>query len=189
MKPLSILCSTIFFLSCNTASDYSKEISKLDSLHVLIVQIEPEFRTIDKSKIVPIADSVMNDLKYIEENYEGYMREDLGKLFSQYRTITKLLPDFDKKFNSAESEIETTKMQLARLSEALKNKATHDSAGNRMTDEYVRNAVAAETMMAESLISTMKYMTERSATMTERYDSLRPLVKFYVDSIPQKTRP
>ncbi|MDZ4824490.1 MAG: hypothetical protein SH856_13605 [Flavobacteriales bacterium] len=133
-------------------------------------------------------DSVMADLKYIEENYEGNMREDLGKLFSDYRTIIKLLPDFNKRYNRTEKEIEATKIQLTNLKIALAKGATQDSAGNKITQGYVQKAFGEEKMMAESLIGEMIILTERSATLAERYDSLRPLVKFYVDSIPQKIK-
>ncbi|MDZ4824491.1 MAG: hypothetical protein SH856_13610 [Flavobacteriales bacterium] len=53
MKNFFIIISTLTLVCCNTAQDYSKEISMLDSLHVLITQIEPEFIGIDKKKLNP----------------------------------------------------------------------------------------------------------------------------------------
>lgn len=174
------------FSACGGPADYSREVAVIDSLITGIETLEPDFRAIDKDALQAMVDTAMGHVEYIQRNYEGSMRDDLALLVDRYRSLRKLLPDLGKRYNRALTEIDSSKIQLSNLKEAMLKGATTDANGRKMDDDYYAKAMAEEKRMAESLLSELKVMTERSHTLKARFDSLMPKVKYFVDSIPPK---
>ena len=188
MKKWTILLLMAVLVACQPTADYTDEMAVLDSLKTGIEALEPGFRAIDKDALQAMVDTAMAHVGYIQRNYEGSMRDDLALLVDKYRSLRKLLPDLGKRYNRALAEIDSTKIQLATLKDAMAKGANTDATGRNMSAEYYEKAMAEEKRTAESLLSELKLITERSEVLRERFDSLMPKVKYFVDSIPERKK-
>lgn len=178
--PVVVICT---LPACKHA-DYSKQIHDLDSLHHALTDASERYATLDVADLGAKVDSVNRHLDYIQKNYVGYQREDMGLALSHYRKVKKMIPDIASAHDRIQSEIQLTLQQVQALSQALKDGATHDSAGNKMTEDYLDKACVTETKKASELVKQLKELLVRAPKADSIYQVHYPRVRFWVDSIP-----
>jgi chemotaxis protein histidine kinase CheA len=164
--------------------DYSKQIHDLDSLHTALSTVSQRYAMLNVVDLGAKVDSVNRHLDYVQKNYVGYQREDMALVLSQYRRVKKLIPDISSANERIKQEINLTLEQLNSLSQALKEGATHDSAGNKMTEEYLDKAFASESKKAGALVQQLDELLDRAPMADSIYNAHYARVRFWVDSIP-----
>jgi hypothetical protein len=170
--------------SCETHGDFSKESRSLDSLRISLDSTALHLGSFDGMAWSGVADTINKHLDYVQKNYRGDMRKDIAAVLSAYRTNMKLATKMSKRLKEVNSEIAVSKKQMADLLQALKDEATHDAAGNKMNDEYVKKAINTEKETAGNLISEVQLMVENAQRLDTSYNQFYPQVKHWVDSIP-----
>ena len=175
--------------SCEPKPSYSSEISQLDSLYFAVTDAEKRFDEIQQEPTSNFFGSIKDDLEFIQQNYEGSMDREKGSLLANYRSITKLVKDFDRRYSRTNAEIDRTKDQLRTLQSALEDGATHDSQGGEMTPEYVAKVFRQEKEVASNLIEEIDEMRDRIELAQERYREIHPSVMPILDSLYKSVNP
>jgi hypothetical protein len=173
--------------SCEPHGDFSVESKSLDSLSVSLDSAALHLRSFEGAAWSGVADTIDKHLDYIQKNYRGDMRKDIAAVLSDYRNNKKLATKMSTRLKDINTEIGVSKKQLSDLVQALKDGATHDAQGNKMNDEYVKNAINAEKETAGSLIKEVRLMSENAQNLNTSFNELYPQVKHWVDSIPAFT--
>jgi hypothetical protein len=171
------------FTSCKK-TDHSQAIKVLDSLLVALEDASIRYNTLETSRLGAQVDSVNRHLEYVQKNYVGYQREDMAKVLSDYRRVKKLIPDINKENQRILTELSTSKTQLTNLKQALAEHATHDAAGNKITEVYIDKAYSEETKAAGDLIAQLGQLFERVPLADSLYQANYNKVRYWVDSIP-----
>lgn len=187
-KPLLPVLLAVWFVSCKH-TDYSKNIQQLDSLHIKLSASAERYAQLDVVDLGAKVDSVNRHLDYVQKNYVGYQREDMAYVMGEYRKVKKMIPDIASSHERVKKEIEVSLLQLSSLSQALKEGATHDMAGNKMTEEYLDKAFNTESKKATDLIGQLDALLVRAPRADSIYRATYPKVRFWVDSIPALTKP
>ncbi|MFN0032558.1 MAG: hypothetical protein ACKVOR_10400 [Flavobacteriales bacterium] len=123
-------------------------------------------------------------LDYIQKNFVGEMRADIGQHASRYKTTRKLLEQTSEEISRGMEETKYTLQQLANLKQALMEQATHDAQGNPMDETYVKKAIGRETEEAGKLIKSSKLLPENVTKAKRFFLEQSPKIQFWVDSIP-----
>lgn len=180
------LLLTIFVIACRPAADYSAEIARIHHKQDSLAISRSAFAGIPYDEVIAVLDTVKTDLAAIQENYVGEMTHDLASLFADYRTITKIVKNFDSTHKRIAQEFDRTEWQLSHLSEALETEATHDADGHEITPEYVKNALHRELEIADALASESENLVERSQKALDKFQNMHPKVKEAMQTMPRK---
>jgi hypothetical protein len=81
-------------------------------------------------------------------------------------------------------EIQINLKQLADLKLALLEGASHDAAGNKITEEYIEKAYRQETKTSGDLVVQLNQLVQRAPLADSIYRANCDKVRFWVDSIP-----
>lgn len=172
--------------SCNIDPDYTKEIQTIDSLTKVLKVASDEYRGTISSADTTWLDSIIVHIDHIQNNYRGIMKKEMAEVLRDYRNIPKAIPVISKNDLEIGYNIAFSENQLSELKQTLTTKATHDAAGNPIDLLYVQNAIGNESKSLENLAQKMKQNADLYVSVRERYLSLYPVVKNWVDSIPEK---
>lgn len=187
---VGLVATALFGMSsCQSRPAYIGEIRALDSLFFAVTDAERRFDEIQQESTSEFFGSIKDDLEFIQQSYEGTMDRDRAALLADYRSITKLVKDFDRRYTRTNAEIDRTKNQLRTLQNALESGATHDSEGGEMTAEYVAKVYKQETEVASNLIVEIDKMRDRIQLAQERYRELHPDVMPILDSLYKSVNP
>lgn len=177
----------VFSLSSCGRPDFSGSVESIDSLRSELESTYERFSAINCDSLQRIEDSINKHLSYIQKNYSGAMRRGMGKHLGDYRMVRKMVPGAARRAKDVHTGTELARKQLDDLRQALTGEFTHDAAGNKFTREYVVSLVREERTATEALIKEMKLITERSGPMIMHFNELYPRVRFWVDSIPERS--
>lgn len=172
--------------SCNIDPDYTTEIQTIDSLTKVLKVASDEYRGTISSADTTWSDSIIAHITYVQDNYKGTMKKEMAEVLRDYRNIPKAIPVISKNDLEIGYNIAFSENQLSELKQTLTTKATHDAAGNPIDLLYVQNAIGNESKSLENLAQKMKQNADLYVSVRERYLSLYPVVKNWVDSIPEK---
>ena len=181
---IAMMTAALSILSSCGKKNYSRQIQQIDSLLSDLQQIAVQYNSLDFRRLSAQFDSVNQHLEYVQKNYVGYQREDMAKVFSDYRQVKKLIPDLASAQSKITTEINTDLEQLTNLKQAMIEGASHDAAGNKITEEYMDKAFRDETKAANDLMAQLNLLLLRAPKADSIYQANYEKVRFWVDSIP-----
>ncbi len=181
---LAMAAACYFVVSCNFKKDYSGEIKRLDSL---TVQLDSSITNLKKvSELSPNADSALSQLQYIQHNYRSTMSQPMAKALNRYGLMRKDMIAAEEFSQTLRSQLDSARIQIVDLRQALQEGATHDSKDNKLTEDYVKRAMQTEEKKVGELLAKAKQYEDASFNVQKLYQELNPQVKIWVDSIPAK---
>jgi len=181
---LVMAAACYFVVSCNFKKDYSGEIKRLDSLSV---RLDSSMMILEKvSEGSPVADSVMSQLQFIQYNYKSTMPQPMAKILNQYGMMRKDMMTATEFSQTLRSQMDSARIQIVDLRQALQEGATHDSKDNKLTEDYVKRAMQTEEKKVGELLAKAKQSEIESSKLQKVYQALNPQVKMWVDSIAAK---
>ncbi len=181
---LVMAAACYFVVSCNFKKDYSGEIKRLDSLSA---RLDSSMMILEKvSEGSPIADSVMSQLQFIQYNYKSTMPQQMAKTLNQYGMMRKDMMTVIEFSQTLRSQMDSAKIQIVDLRQALQEGATHDSKDNKLNEDYVKRAMQMEEKKVGELLVKTKQYEDASFNLQKVYQELNPRVKMCVDSISAK---
>jgi len=161
-------------------------IRSIDSLSSELESSYQRFSAINCDSLQRIEDSIEKHLHWVQDNYTGTMRREMGKHMGEYRMVKKLVPGAAKRSAEVQAGVAIARKQLNELKGAISGEFTHDASGNKLTSDHVTGLYREERTATEALIREMNLITERSTPMLKHYYELHPRVRFWVDSIPPR---
>ncbi len=188
---LSLLSFFVIALlpACNWQVDYSKYTTTLDSLITEVKLVSSYLDTINAEDLEEMKDSAEERLNYIQKNFVGDMRKDIGLAAGNYKIEVEYLEKTAELIEKSKEEAPITLEQLANLKKTLTENATEDAAGNKIDEEYVKKAIGRETEEAGKLIKAKEILSKDIKQAKERYMLQSPKIQYWVDSIPELKGP
>jgi uncharacterized protein YdiU (UPF0061 family) len=175
--------------SCNWQTDYTPYIITVDSLIKEVQSVNSYLDSVSVSDISQMRDSTEMRLDYIQKNYVGEMRKDIGLAASNYKTTFKLIKNNLELVEKSKEEAPKTILQLTNLKKTMDEKATEDAVGNKIDEAYVKKAIGRETEEAGKLIKAKEILSKDLVKAKERYTLQSPKIQYWVDSIPELKAP
>lgn len=176
------LTSVIFLLvfsSCKQKTDYSKEITRLDSSLAILHETEKGFLLIDTGAIRSTYESTKDKIKSISEKISNdTVKKDLAILLS----------DAHEHVGNIVNLLENKKHLERALSEGqqrinnLKHDLQKDLIEKNKSAEYVINEINASQKISDAVNKAI----DKAKKSTVKLDSLKTQIYFFADSITSK---
>ena len=158
MKKISyFICTAIFlgfvlFISCGRKNN-SDQLQKIDSLIVVLDELEKKIQTIDTAKIGEIYRVCNADLVFIQKNYKDTMDRELAIFLSDYHALKKSSTRLMESIVDQDYEIGYSKNQLKNLKLDLNN----DLYNEDLFAEYFNSEQSAIEKMDETIQNTISW--------------------------------
>lgn len=127
MKKNSFLFSTILLASlyilsssCNR-TDYSEQISQIDSLYNQISHYSFQIDSIDSNAVIELTPIIQEDLLWISDSLSKELLPKSSLFLYRVRTGNKLLQNFPQEYHTLKKEFIYSLKQLSDLKKDLKN--------------------------------------------------------------------
>jgi hypothetical protein len=170
--------------SCKHEVDFTREILSLDSLQQVI---RAEKADVEHFASIP-SDSIALELKYIQENFVGKMKEKMALVLADYSMMQLKNDALNKQRRLLLDNGQTINDQCNSLQQALREKATHDALKNELNASYVCIALQQEKKLAGDWMNQTKTWKTSLIELKQQYDFQQPIVRHWIDSIPQRTK-
>jgi len=110
----------------------------------------------------------------------------MAKILNQYGMMRKDMMTATEFSQTLRSQMDSARIQIVDLRQALQEGATHDSKDNKLTEDYVKRAMQTEEKKVGELLAKAKQSEIESSKLQKVYQALNPQVKMWVDSIAAK---
>ncbi|MEK6616958.1 MAG: hypothetical protein AABZ32_12790 [Bacteroidota bacterium] len=167
------------FSSCKNKTDYSKEISLLDSAVVKLKEAETFFLSADTGSLRSVYDFSQEKLKMISEKIaKDTVKKKtavvVSDAYQQSGNIRNLLDN--KKY--LERAIKESQQRIS----DLKHDLTEDFIEKNKSTEYILNEMNA----SQKIYETIRKAIEKAKASATKLDSLKTQISFIADSLKSK---
>lgn len=187
MRKLLILSALAGFgVSCQTGTEYSRELEHVDSLQKVVEDHRARMDSFDTERIKSISTKVDSQFTFISQNHPDTLdREFWKKDLSYLGLIMKNLNRYEENYPELEQSIEYTTGQLKALENSLRDGKLAEKEGLEREEakKYVHEEVQA--------VQRIEFDAKRFLPETERaltlWDSLEPRfdsISEYVRRLP-----
>ena len=181
MKKLifTILIASLGFASCNN-NKYKKEISKIDSLYIIIDSIEKTLSTIDTVNIRNIYKEYSENINEIKENFNDKKEDSVWSVITNYGVIKTPLKNYVNDFRGYYNEIKFSKKQLDDLKADIKD----GNIKEEKISDYTKNETEAVIKLKELVEINVNGVKEK----LKLFDSLNPKVIKIINNLKKNLK-
>lgn len=183
-KIVYFIATVIVFSSCNTHSEYAKEIKVIDSLYNEVDAALTYCQSADSSWTKPMYEEVVKNLGTIKEVYapDSIIREET-QIINYYKYFKLIGNKFYRDKHLLIRGLKLAKKQLG----DLKTDAQNSAIDPEEFEKYLNN----EKLVTYDLLYQFKEFKKLTETVIPKYDSVRPLIEKIIDvysQIPEEKR-
>ena len=164
--------------ACNR-TDYTTEISQIDSLMVELDSAKDMYSSIDTAGFSELSQSFSENTAFVQQVYKqrnDTMPRDVAMLMSEYRELKKPAKGFLVKHKSIGEELDFTEKQLEDLRHDLENNLLDSNFVDRMLTDEMKAVNEVESSVATLKLSG-KFTKKKQAEMEPQVDSLIQVLK------------
>jgi hypothetical protein len=140
----SIIMLVICLNSCSDHTDYSIQISTLDSTKKNTEDMLTRCQAAALSWASQYPDSMLYRIRFIQENFKGVMKTEDALSVSSYSNAAQDMLQVKINLEDVNSQLAAFHHEITSLQKALKENATHDKAGNEINEKYVQDVLEIE---------------------------------------------
>lgn len=179
MLPIMGLMAQLLLGSCSD-TEYTKEISALDSVKLRLDSAETMISKLDTTRMGQMVRQIQHDLHEVEVFYRDMPKDSIidknaATILSDYRSVRKPLSTAYTQVPKLQKEIDYSQSQIENL--------IHDLKRNNIEKKDVEQYVRIEMTEAEKAIQNTRYVLLLLDGVFPRYDAISPRVRAYVDSL------
>lgn len=170
--------------SCNTRTNYDKEIVVIDSLYNEVDAALNYCNSTDSSWTQPMFEEVVANLKELENVYfpDSVIKEE-AQIIGYYKSFKKVGSKFYRDKHLLIRGLKIAKKQLG----DLKTDAQNSAIESEEFEKYLNN----EKLVTYDLLYQFKEFKKLTVTVIPKYDSVRPLIEKLIEvysQIPEEKR-
>lgn len=171
--------------SCGEPRDFSTEIRTLDSLEKIMADTEHQIDSIE----MLIADSITQDLQYIQENFKGEMKEYMARALIRYGELREKIENLNTWKDSLHIRKEQLENEIKGFRQALADKATHDANHVEITKLYVDSMVREIDAAGEFWHTKVNEWIQLQKQLHKQWLPLNDSITYWTDSIQPTQNP
>lgn len=190
MRILYLFMASALLLSMHscTPPDRTGYVKQIDSISNVLENVAGPYEKLNLDELQAKVDTVNKHLDFIHDNYKGDMKKSIAFELVSYRTIRKIIPEFEKRRETIANGLTVSREQLTSLKKALSENATHDAVGNEINDEYLKKQIQQEKTINASLVKEIEFVVQKSDSIDNRFARYYTQVKFWCDSIAASSK-
>lgn len=155
-------------LACNTPTDFSADLSRIDSLKMLLDNAELKLSEVNRSEIKFKYSKYKMRLNKIRATFPNKKDPGTWPIIQKYSSIKAPFMFFLKNYDGFVKDIEYSQKQLGNLYEDVEN--------NLLTKKKINNYFKNEATHIEALIKRINEIVKNVQYQNEKYDLLDPKV-------------
>lgn len=168
---LGALSITFVTTSCGHKK-WPREASQLDSISNLLPPLVDKLSSFDSTETKTAYDTIMANLKYIQDNLKDSISREDAEMLSDYRGIRKPLKNFSKKRQKLLADYAINSRQISTLSVDLKKGLIEE---NKAYQYFVIEFTAANENYTK-----MKDLEESTTSVLQKYQLNKPKVDLFI---------
>ena len=183
-----IASALVLLMHSCTPPDRTEYVKQIDSISSVLENAAGPYEKLNLDELQAKVDTVNKHLDFIHDNYKGDMKKSIAFELVSYRTIRKIIPEFEKRRETIANGLSVSREQLTSLKKALSENATHDAVGNEINDEYLKKQIQQEKTINASLVKEIEFVVQKSDSIDNRFARYYTQVKFWCDSIAASSK-
>lgn len=190
MRILYFFMASALLLSMHscTPPDRTEYVKQIDSISNALENVAGSYEKLHLDELQAKLDTVNKHLDFVHDNYKGEMKKSIAFELASYRSIRKLIPEFEKRRETIANGLTVSREQLTSLKKALSENATHDAVGNEINDEYLKKQIQQEKTINASLVKEIEFVVQKSDSIYNRFARHYSKAKFWCDSIAASSK-
>ena len=176
---LTAYCLLVFFPSCKNKTDYSKEISHLDSAIIKLKEAENIFLTVDTNSLKNIYNSSQEKLHLISDKIsKDTVKKKTAMFLSEAYSYTGNLQNLLENKKFMERALKDGEQRI----NDLKHDLTEDLIEKNKSAEYIVNELNA----TQKICDVVNKAIENAKSSSAKLDSMKTQIIFLADSLNSK---
>lgn len=179
MKPVLKILFSIPILasvfSCNSPGRYTKEISLVDSINIILSSADSLLRSVDTAGMEKISLTISAELKIINEKSSDTLSKDDAVLFDNYNGVEVVLEKSYSMIFVLLKNLKYSQLQVANLLGDLKK--------NIAEETKVKSIIEKERESAEKIHESSIVLSSAVKENGLLFDSLNARVKSYIQAL------
>ena len=170
---ISSLVALCFLITSCSSNKFSKQITQIDSLNVVLDSSFSKLNSLDTSVVQSYYLKYSDNIKLIRNNFKEKEKEDeeIWSIITRYGMIKKPLRDFKKNFVKYSKEISISHKQLNDLKSDIKN--------NILTKDQIIQYIKEESEFVKYINVSVSGLMENTKIYFNQYLELNPKVEKY----------
>ena len=171
--------------ACNEPRNFDNEIHAIDSLHLVM---DATVLMLDSGSL-QITDSITRQLKYIQTNFRGDMKQDMAEALLRYGDYRKKVATLEQWKDSLHYRKDQLENELYAFRNTLADRSTHDRMNREINELYADTVLQNLVGKQQQWHAKINEWMQQQKTVHETWSLLNDTILNWKLAIPQQKQP
>jgi hypothetical protein len=171
--------------ACNEPRNFDDEIHAIDSLHIAM---DNTVQLLDSGSL-QITDSITRQLKYIQTNFRGEMKQSMAEALLRYGDYRKKVATLEQWKDSLHYRKDQLENELYAFRNTLADRSTHDRLNREINELYADTVLQNLIGKQQQWHAKINEWMQQQKTVHETWTLLNDTILNWKLAIPQQKQP